>query len=220
MPDLNTWFQDPRSSVRLQAALAAGTAADPADLSALLERCAVEPDFFVRDMLTWAITRLPPAQTMPAVAAELDRDLAQARSQALHTLSKIGDRRAFPMVSHLISDPVDEVSQAAWRAAVVLVPADRRTELGEQLLSQLGRSGEELQLSLGRAFLGLGEEICAPLLQQAVDAPQRSESARTHAAATLRLFHDPDGAFDSALEAARREVALGRTRRTQGVPPE
>ena len=109
MPDLNTWFQDPRSSVRLQAALAAGTAADPADLSVLLERCAVEPDFFVRDMLTWAITRLPPAQTMPAVVAELDRDLAQARSQALHTLSKIGDRRAFPMVSHLISDPVDEV---------------------------------------------------------------------------------------------------------------
>jgi HEAT repeat protein len=220
MPDLNTCFQDPRSSVRLQAALAAGTAADSADLPALLERCAVEPDFFVRDMLTWAITRLPPAQTVPAVVAELDRDLAQARSQALHTLSKIGDRRTFPMVSRLISDPEDEVSQAAWRAAVALVPADRRTELGGQLLGQLGRGGEELQLSLSRAFLGLGGEICLPLLQRAVGALQRSESARTHAAATLRLFRDPDGAFDSALEAARREVALGRTRRTQGVPPE
>ncbi|WP_396229723.1 HEAT repeat domain-containing protein, partial [Frankia sp. CpI1-P] len=43
------------SSTRLQATLAVGTNPDPDLLEALMERCAVEPDFFVRDMLTWAL---------------------------------------------------------------------------------------------------------------------------------------------------------------------
>ncbi|MGD9607505.1 MAG: HEAT repeat domain-containing protein, partial [Leucobacter sp.] len=47
------------SSDRLQAALTAGTRPDEAYLEPLLDRCAVEPDFYVRDMLTWALTRLP-----------------------------------------------------------------------------------------------------------------------------------------------------------------
>ena len=46
-------LRDPSSSARLQAALAAGTHPDPAYVGALIEQCAVEPDFYVRDMLTW-----------------------------------------------------------------------------------------------------------------------------------------------------------------------
>ena len=42
------------SSTRLQAALAVGTHSDPGLVDALVARCAIEPDFFVRDMLTWA----------------------------------------------------------------------------------------------------------------------------------------------------------------------
>ncbi|CAG0932507.1 hypothetical protein PLCT1_02109 [Planctomycetaceae bacterium] len=46
-------------STRLRAALAAGLNAEPDLVYALVARCAIEPDSFVRDMLTWALTRLP-----------------------------------------------------------------------------------------------------------------------------------------------------------------
>src|ERR1051325_6763341 len=87
------------SSVRLQAALAAGTQAAPGLRETLVARCAVEPDFFVRDMLTWALTRLPAERTVPRLRAELRSTHAQARSQALHTLSKIGDRQVWPDIT-------------------------------------------------------------------------------------------------------------------------
>jgi hypothetical protein len=47
------------ASTRLKAVLAIGSSAQPALLDTLVARCAVEPDFYVRDMLTWALTRLP-----------------------------------------------------------------------------------------------------------------------------------------------------------------
>lgn len=40
------------SSVRLQTAMAAGLRPKDAYIDVLVQRCAVEPDFFVRDMLT------------------------------------------------------------------------------------------------------------------------------------------------------------------------
>jgi hypothetical protein len=54
----------------------------------LVERCAVEPDFFVRDMPSWVLTRLPPEITLPRIRHELDSERPQARSQALHTLAE------------------------------------------------------------------------------------------------------------------------------------
>src|SRR5687768_11562957 len=77
-------------SVRLRAALAVGTTPDLRAVAALIERCAVEPEFYVREMLTWALTRHSPSTTVPRLVAELRSEHAQARSQALHTLSKIG----------------------------------------------------------------------------------------------------------------------------------
>ncbi len=105
------------ASVRLRAALAAGTTPDPQLIDKLVERCAVEPDFSVREMLTWALTRHPAALTVPGLVAELRSETAQARSQALHTLSKIGDRRAWPAITRaLLTDTDDEVARSAWRA--------------------------------------------------------------------------------------------------------
>lgn len=80
------------SSVRLRAALAVGTSPDPRCVDTLVGHCATEPDFSVREMLTWALTRHPAAVTVPALVGELRSEHGQARSQALHTLSKIGDR--------------------------------------------------------------------------------------------------------------------------------
>lgn len=89
-------LEDGDSSVRLKAVLAVGTAPDQRLVGKLIERCAVEPDFYVRDMLTWALTRHPSSVTVPKLVDELRSERAQARSQALHTLSKIGDQSAWP----------------------------------------------------------------------------------------------------------------------------
>nr|WSW71261.1 HEAT repeat domain-containing protein [Streptomyces sp. NBC_00995] len=200
-------LEDSRSSVRLRAALAAGSAPGPDLVDVLVLRCAVEPDFFVRDMLTWALTRHPVSATLPRLVRELGSEHAQARSQALHTLSKIGDRQAWPALTRsLLCDADPEVARAAWRTAVVLVPEGEEAALAVVLATQLGRGERETQLSLSRALVALGEVI-VPALHgptTAVD-PQ----VRVHALATQRLLRDPDSGFAYALEEAKRVVALG-----------
>ncbi|MEU4567453.1 HEAT repeat domain-containing protein [Micromonospora sp. NPDC023956] len=197
------------ASVRLRAALAVGTTPDPGHVDKLVERCAVEPEFFVRDMLTWALTRHPSAMTVPRLLDELRSGGAQARSQALHTLSKIGDRQAWPALTRaLLTDADDEVARSAWRAAVVLVPAGEEPGLAAVLSTQLGRGGRETQLSLSRALVALGEVIM-PALDAATAG--RDPGVRAHAIATERLLRDPDAGFAFAIEEAKRVVALGGT---------
>ncbi|MGW4486821.1 HEAT repeat domain-containing protein [Amycolatopsis sp. NPDC004368] len=198
------------SSRRLQAALAAGTAADPGLLGALIERCAVEPDFFVRDMLTWALTRLPAELTVPRLVEQLRSERAQARSQALHTLSKIGDGSGWPAITRtLLHDADDEVARSAWRAAVVLVPAAERPALAAELASRLGRGDRAVKLSLSRALVALGD-VAEPVLRQGLISAD--PLVRAHARATERLLRDPDAAFDPGLDEARRMAALGPER--------
>ncbi|MCT9142367.1 HEAT repeat domain-containing protein [Streptomyces violarus] len=197
------------SSVRLQAALAAGTTPDPRFVDKLIERCAIEPEFYVRDMLTWALTRHSSSMTVPRLIDELRAERTQARSQALHTLSKIGDRRAWPAITRaLLTDPDDEVARSAWRAAVVLVPEGEEPGLAGVLAAQLGRGERETRSSLSRALIALGEPI-TPALRAAMTDPD--PRVRQHAIATERLWRDPDAGFESAIEEAKRVVALGAT---------
>ncbi|MGV9700243.1 HEAT repeat domain-containing protein [Streptomyces sp. NPDC003470] len=198
---------DSRPSVRLRAALAVGTTPDPRHVDELVERCAVEPEFFVRDMLTWALTRHPLPLTLPRLLRELGSARAQARSQALHTLSKIGDAQAWPAITPaLLRDADDEVARSAWRAAVVLVPDGEEPALTTVLVTQLGRGGGETQRSLSRALVALGEVIVPDLLA-AESAPD--PLVRAHALATRRLLRDPEAGFGFLLDEAKRIVALG-----------
>ncbi|WP_439946702.1 HEAT repeat domain-containing protein [Streptomyces sp. BBFR109] len=197
-------------SVRLQAALAAGSNPGPALLEPLVERCAVEPDLFVRDMLSWALTRLPPETTLPRLRRELGSERAQARSQALHTLSKIGDERAWGWITHaMLRDPDDEVARTAWRVAVALAPEDEKKDLAGELAGQLGRGDREVRLSLSRALAGLGD-VAETALATAAASPDPAVSA--HARATQLLRRDPEIGFDAAVEEAKRVVALGPER--------
>jgi HEAT repeat protein len=198
------------SSTRLKAALAIGTNPEPGFADVLVARSAIEPDFFVRDMLTWALTRLPSQITVPKLLAELHSPRAQARSQALHTLSKIGDSNAWPAIPRsLLRDADDEVARSAWRAAVVLVPDGEKASLAEELATQLGRGDREVRLSLSRALVALGD-VAEPVLRTAMR--RYDPAVRAHASATERLLRDPDAAFDLAVDAARRVVALGPDR--------
>ncbi|WP_418955868.1 HEAT repeat domain-containing protein [Streptomyces tritici] len=200
-------LENSSSSIRLQAALAVGTTPDPSFIGTLVARCAVEPEFSVREMLTWALTRHEAALTVPLLVDEVRSERAQARSQALHTLSKIGDRRAWPAITpELLADADDEVARSAWRAAVVLVPEGEERELAVGLAAQLGRGGREIQLSLSRALIALGEVMVPALTAAATDADPR---VRAHALATERLWRDPAAGFAFAVEEAKRVVALG-----------
>ncbi|MCK1795157.1 HEAT repeat domain-containing protein [Streptomyces sp. XM4193] len=195
------------SSIRLKAALAAGTQPDPELLNTLVERCAVEPDFYVRDMLSWALTRLPAESTLPRIRRELDSPRDQARSQALHTLSKIGDGRAWAWITRdTLRDADDEVARTAWRVAVVLAPEEERPELAEELADQLGRGDRQMQLSLSRALVDLGAVI-EPVLTRA--SADQDQTVAAHARATELLLHDPEAGFDWAIHEARRIVSLG-----------
>ncbi|WP_174555456.1 HEAT repeat domain-containing protein [Nocardia xishanensis] len=194
------------SSTRLRAALSAGTLGDPRLAETLVARCAVEPDFFVRDMLTWALCRLSAEITVPRLLDELGSDTTQARSQALHTLSKIGDRTAWPAVSALLHDEHDEVALSAWRAAVVLVPLGEEGALAADMATALGRGDYHMQLSLSRALAALGE-AAAPVLVAAMASPD--PRVRAHAEATERLRRDPDSGFTLSLEMAKRVAVTG-----------
>ena len=146
--DRMTSLQHTNPSARLRAALAIGTTPDPSYIGELLERCAVEPDFNVRETLTWALMRHPESLTVPRLVEQVQSGNNQARSQALHTLSKIKGPNSWPVITpDLLSDPDDEVARSAWRAAVVLVPQAQRLPLATMLSTQLGRGSREMQLS-------------------------------------------------------------------------
>jgi hypothetical protein len=195
------------SSTRLHAALTAGTHADPGLVDVLVARCGIEPDFFVREILTWALTRLPSEITVPRLCAELRSERPQARSQSLHTLSKIGDRSAYSAITRsLLRDADDEVARSAWRAAVVLVPDAERERLATELASQFGRGDRQVHLSLSRALVALADVI-EPVLSTAMASTD--PRVGDHARATQLLIRDPDAGFDVAIAEAKRFVALG-----------
>ena len=193
-------------SGRLRAALAAGTHPDPRLTDTLVDRCAVEPDFFIRDMLTWALCRLPTEATVPTLVRELGSDTPQARSQSLHTLSKIGDRQAWPAVSALLHDEHEEVARSAWRAAVALVPPGGEAALAADLAAELGRGDQPMQLSLSRALMALGDAVL-PVLDAAATSPD--PRTRAHATATMQLCEDTDSGFTLSLEMPNRVAAAG-----------
>jgi len=200
-------------SMRLKAALEIGSNPEPGMVDTLVERCAIEPDFYVRDMLTWALTRLPSEITVPRLLAELRSEGAQARSQALHTLSKINDADTWPAITQsLLRDPDDEVARSAWRAAVILVPDGQKNDLAEELSAQLGRGNREVQLSLSRALVALGGEVVEPVLRKAMGS--NVPGVHAHASATERLLRDPTASFDLAVHEAKRVFALDKERKT------
>lgn len=199
------------SSARLRAALHIGTYPHEAYIDELIARSGVEPDFFVRDMLTWALTRHASEVVVPKLVEELLAPGAQRRSQSLHTLSKIGDHAAWPAItSELLRDEDDEVARSAWRAAVVLVPQEQQHELAAELVGQLGRGDRDVHLSLSRAIIALGPSV-EDLLAQAMQHPD--EQTRAHAIATEKLRRDPDSEFVIAIEQADRTLNLGTDQR-------
>ncbi len=199
---LEAVLQSADQSLRLRAAMMAGTYPSTEFIEVLVVQCAIESEFLVRDMLTWALIRNDTKLVIERLKPELSSDVAQARSQAVHTLTKIGDPTTYPLVSgNLLFDADDRVAMTAWRAASLLVPEQLIPTLIPALLTQLGRGEFEIQFALSRALCSLGEEILEPLAQRSKSAtPEVAE----HLAFTLRLLKNPYSESRLAREFAEK----------------
>lgn len=188
MAKLQEYFKSPDQSVRLMAALAAGTYPESEFIPILIHQCAVESDFFVRDTLSWALMRHERETVVQSLKPELNSPIPQARSQALHTLSKIGDKENYSLITpaHFFDDD-DLVASTAWRTASVLVPENQKSELVEILITQLGRGDGDTQFGLTRFLCTIGYPIVKPLEEA---AKSENESVRVHAEITLIRFKE------------------------------
>ena len=166
MPTLRALLDSPDQSVRLKAALAAGTYPEDEFIEILISQCAIEPDFFVRDTLSWALMRNDVSKVVKYLETELQSSNNQAKSQAIHTLSKIGDKANYRLINdEMLFDSDDFMAATAWRVASVLVPNDQKPELVKKLITQLGRGDSDTQFGLTRFLCALGECIVDPLTE-------------------------------------------------------
>jgi hypothetical protein len=188
MATLQTLLASSDQSVRLKAALAAGTYPDPEYIEILIAQCALESDFFVRDTLSWALMRHDVTKVVKRLETELRSSNPQAKSQAIHTLSKIGDKANYPLITdEMLFDPDDFLASTAWRVASVLVPDDQKMILVKMLITQLGRGDSDIQFGLTRFLCALGECIVEPLMEASKSA---DETISNQAKFTLLRFRE------------------------------
>ena len=188
MPTLRSLLDSPDQSVRLKAALAAGTYPEPDFIEELISQCATESDFFVRDTLSWALMRNDIPQVVKRLEIELQSANTQAKSQAIHTLSKIGDKNNYRLITdEMLFDADDFVASTAWRAASVLVPEDEKPNLVAKLITQLGRGDSDTQFGLTRFLCAIGDCIVEPLTQAAKSS---DEAVSNQAKFTILRFKE------------------------------
>jgi hypothetical protein len=188
MATLQTLLASPDQSVRLKAALAAGTYPEVEFIEVLIAQCAIESDFFVRDTLSWALMRNDVAKVVKRLETELQSANPQAKSQAIHTLSKIGDKANYSLITdEMLFDPDDFIASTAWRVASVLVPDDQKVILVKKLITQLGRGDSDIQFGLTRFLCALGECIVEPLTEASKSA---DETISNQAKFTLLRFRE------------------------------
>jgi hypothetical protein len=174
--------------VRLNAALAAGTYPEPEFIEILVSQCAIEPDFFVRDTLSWALMRNEIPKVVQRLKIELHSANSQAKTQAIHTLSKIGDKKNYPLITdQMLFDEDDFVASTAWRAASVLVPDGEKPALVTKLITQLGRGDSDTQFGLTRFLCALGECIVEPLSEA---SKSREDDVSNQAKFTLLRYRE------------------------------
>jgi HEAT repeat protein len=196
MATLKTMLASTDQSVRLQAALTAGTYPEPEYIDVLIDQCSFESDFFVRDTMSWALMRNDREKVVTRLKLELQSNNPQAKSQAIHTFSKIGDKNYYPLIiDEMLFNENEIIAATSWRAAVALVPVDQKLGLIEKLISQLGRGDSDIQFALTRSLCNLGKSIIEPLQ---LASKSDSEEVRMHAEFTLMRFNEME------LEASKK----------------
>lgn len=194
-------LQDPDRDVRQAAALRLGEQADPADAELLVEHLLAEPDFFVRETLTWSAVRLGEA-AVEHLRPRLSDPAPAVRTQVLHVLSKIGDPATAATVLPVVEDEVPEVAaKAYWALSRIGDPA-----AVPALVAALGRGDAAHRNSLTTALAAFGAPAVRPL---GAALGHRDAGVRQHAADVLCFIGgDAAGAAAPDLAVAVRDEAL------------
>lgn len=217
----------PDKNVRIAAALEIGKRADAAALPALLTRLGDEPDFFVRESVTWAVVRIGHTAVLPLIAL-LERGDDAAKFNAAHTLSKLADARAVPALLAALDDSSPALVQKAiyalgrigdMRALPALLARvgigarETRTSTNEAL-EAFGAAAvpclvETLHTGLTEARVDVAEILGAIGDSAAIDALVRAlnnEATAVRFAIVNALRHSADPVSIAALERAREDV--------------
>ncbi|HEU4674453.1 MAG TPA: HEAT repeat domain-containing protein [Motilibacteraceae bacterium] len=151
-------------NVRLDAAVAIGTAGDADRLDDLVSALASERDFFVREMLVWALVRIGPA-AVPSLADLLGTGPVEAALAAVQVMGKLGDPAAVPALLDALpaADPglrdriVFSLGQIGDPATVPV------------LVALIGRTSEESTTTLVSAIESFGEDAFDELVARRSD---------------------------------------------------
>jgi HEAT repeat protein len=150
--------------VRLEAALELGKLADVHALPALLDRVGTEPDFFVRENVTWALVRMGDAAVLPLIAI-LERGDTTSRFHAAHTLSKLADVRAVPALLVALDASDSELVQKS----VYALGALRDERALPALLARIGETSGAFRSTLHDAVSAFGVHVVPALLAVLAD---------------------------------------------------
>lgn len=187
-------LMNPDRDVRQTSALNLGTLGAPAAVPALVSRLWSEQDFFVRDTLAWAITRMADLAT-PLLLDALAAAEPSARVRALHVLSKIAAPATTDAILPLAADDDPEVAATA-RWALTRIGDSRAIPA---LAARLGAGDITSQNGLARDLASFGR-AAVPRLVTALHSDDAS--TRRHAADVLSYIGaDADGATDALAHA-------------------
>lgn len=173
--------EDP--SVRQRAALYLGTHADDSIAGRLVELLVAEPDFYVRETLTWAVVARA-SSTYPLLLEALQTAPA-ARVQVLHALSKIRNPASVAQILPFADDAEDPVAAKAWWALGRIGTPGAVAAL----VDHLGVEEDFRRRELTRALEQVGEAAVEPLARRLREAPD--PATRRHAAEVLIGIGDP-----------------------------
>lgn len=195
-------------SVRQRAALHLGTHGDDSIADELVSILVGEPDFYVRETLTWAVVTRASATYPHLVEALRDESLREgpARVYLLHALSKIRDPASVAEILPHADDEDDAVAAKAWWALGRIGTPGAVTEL----LDHLGVEQDFRRRELTRALEQAGEAAVEGLTER-LEHPETG--VRRHAAEVLLGIGDPETrpaapALLRVVEHDDREVVL------------
>jgi HEAT repeat protein len=172
-------LKHPHESVRQRAAIGLGALVTPDLAGRVAATLWEEPDFFVRESLTWVLTRVPRA-ALPYALVALGDERARVRLTAAHVLGKLGDRSAVPALVPLTADSDDDVAAKACFALArlgdpVAVPA---------LAAYLGRGDRDRRDRLTRDLADFGPAALPHVEGRLVSS---EPAVREHAAEVVAL---------------------------------
>ena len=193
-------LRDPDKNTRANAAVELGKLDDSSTADLLVEALATEPDFFVREYLTWSIVRMADAAT-PLLIRMLTDARPQARHGAAHTLGKIADPCATgALIATLQDDDPAIVSKAAFALGAI-----GAVESVAAVVDLLGGADRELQSTLVTVLERFGAHAVPAVAAALTHA---DAGVRAHAAEILGVIADPGciPALTNALADDERDV--------------